>query len=266
MLDSTIWIDRDARELFITALLMAEPMELKEPMKQLHVREIKETGFVVPPGWYGFIPAAGSGIVRRAGMEVESGLSALERLGNPEHESRTPDFEGRRLVRVDGGFIALNFDKYRQKDHTAAERSRRYRERKVKLTTQPTTSNPPILHSKSPTIEEIKLHGAKIGLSDSEAEKFFNYYESNGWKVGRVPMKSWHHALSGWKLRGNGAGGSGMTSAQLILKQKALQRVENRLEFIRGQKPIPVGSPLIAELTDLKSQRQQMMTELGLRV
>ena len=25
----------------------------------------------------------------------------------------------------------------------------------------------------------------------TEAEKFFNYYESNGWRVGKNPMKNW---------------------------------------------------------------------------
>lgn len=129
MLDSTIWVDREARELFITALLMAVPYELKEPSKQLKVRSLEETGFVVPAGWYGKVEASGSGIVRRAGMELETGLSALERLGEPEPDSRTPDFDGRRLVRIDGGYLALNFQKYRDKDHTAAKRSRRYRER-----------------------------------------------------------------------------------------------------------------------------------------
>ena len=62
-------------------------------------------------------------------MDDEVGMKALERLGEPEQDSRTPDFEGRRLVRVDGGYLALNFAKYREKDHTASERSRRYREK-----------------------------------------------------------------------------------------------------------------------------------------
>ena len=130
ILDSTIWLDRAARELFITALLMAEPFELREPAKQIKVRSLDETGFVVPVGWYGFVAAAGSGIIHRSGMEAEIGLAALERLGEPEMESRTPDFDGRRLVRVSGGFIALNFAKYREKDHTSAARSKRYREKK----------------------------------------------------------------------------------------------------------------------------------------
>lgn len=34
------------------------------------------------------------------------------------------------MVRVDGGYIILNYDKYRQRDYTAKERMRRYRENK----------------------------------------------------------------------------------------------------------------------------------------
>jgi hypothetical protein len=129
ILDSTLWIDRESREVFITALLMAEPYETTVPLPQVKVRAIELTGWEVPPGWYGFVHAAGVGIIRRAGVEKEVGMVALEALGEPEIESRSKDFEGRRLVRVDGGFIVLNFMKYRDRDYTTAERSRRYRER-----------------------------------------------------------------------------------------------------------------------------------------
>lgn len=132
ILDSTLWADRDAKDLFITALLMAVPHELMVPAEQIQVRTLEKTGFVVPAGWYGLVRAAGQGIVRRHGMELEAGLAALERLGAPELDSRTPDFEGRRMVRVDGGYIILNFAAYRAKDHTAKERSKRYREKKFK--------------------------------------------------------------------------------------------------------------------------------------
>jgi hypothetical protein len=34
-----------------------------------------------------------------------------------------------------------------------------------------------------------------------EAHKFFNYFESNGWKVGgKTPMKNWHAAARNWIL------------------------------------------------------------------
>lgn len=129
ILESTLWIERDCREIFITALLMALPREFLDGQPQIEVRSLNPTGFVVPPGWYGFIDAAGVGIARRALVETEKGLDALEKLGNTDQESRTSDFEGRRLVRVNGGFIVLNFMKYRDKDTTSAERQRRYRDR-----------------------------------------------------------------------------------------------------------------------------------------
>jgi hypothetical protein len=53
----------------------------------------------------------------------------------------------------------------------------------------------------APTEPELLLLGAKIGLPETEVRKFLTYYESNGWRVGRNPMKSVPHALSHWKLR-----------------------------------------------------------------
>lgn len=130
MLDSTIWEDRAAREIFITALLMARPIVLEEPEDELEAFTPKPTGWVVPAGEYGIVTAPGRGIVRRACVEVEAGALALKRLAGPEVDSRTPDFEGRRMVRIADGFVVLNYAKYREKDHTAAARAKRYRENK----------------------------------------------------------------------------------------------------------------------------------------
>jgi hypothetical protein len=52
-----------------------------------------------------------------------------------------------------------------------------------------------------PTIEEIRefaeteMIGSKI-----LPEKFYNYYESNGWKVGRNPMKNWKTKFKSWSI------------------------------------------------------------------
>jgi hypothetical protein len=51
-------------------------------------------------------------------------------LGEPEDNSRSKDFAGRRMIRIDGGFLILNFMKYRDKDHTAAIRQQRLRDRR----------------------------------------------------------------------------------------------------------------------------------------
>jgi hypothetical protein len=133
ILDSTLWIERDCREIFITALLMAEPREFNHSLPQIAVVSLDLTGFQAPPGWYGFVSAAGSGIINRAGVDRDAGWEALRKLGEPEPESRSKEFDGRRMIRVNGGYLILNYMKYRDKDHTAAERQRRLRARKKAL-------------------------------------------------------------------------------------------------------------------------------------
>lgn len=130
ILRSTIWFDKDARDVFLTALLMAEPREFAEPIPQIEVQSLKATGWVAPAGWYGFVPAASVGIISVAGISNEAGWAALERLGRCEADSRSQAFDGRRLIRIDGGYLVLNFMRYREKDHTAFLRMRKLRARK----------------------------------------------------------------------------------------------------------------------------------------
>lgn len=48
-----------------------------------------------------------------------------------------------------------------------------------------------------PTIEEIKAYVKEKGYN-VDAERFFSYYESKGWIVGKSPMKNWKAAVSTW--------------------------------------------------------------------
>jgi Ribonuclease G/E len=47
-----------------------------------------------------------------------------------------------------------------------------------------------------PTIEEVCQH---MGGTGDLAERFWNYYESKGWMVGKVKMKNWKAAANNWK-------------------------------------------------------------------
>ena len=51
----------------------------------------------------------------------------------------------------------------------------------------------------APSFEQVY----SVMLNRRETELFLAYYESNGWKVGKNPMKDWARAVTGWKLRGN---------------------------------------------------------------
>ena len=51
-----------------------------------------------------------------------------------------------------------------------------------------------------PTVEEIEAF-CKEKNYNINAQQFFNYYESNGWKIGRNAMKSWQAAVQNWNIR-----------------------------------------------------------------
>ena len=62
---------------------------------------------------------------------------------------------------------------------------------------KPANSRAPM---KRPTLEEVQACIAERGYN-VDAELFINHYESNGWKVGKNPMKSWRAALVTWQKR-----------------------------------------------------------------
>jgi len=71
--------------------------------------------------------AHGTGTTTERAEEILAGLQA------EDPHSRTPTLGGRRIVvehEPEFHVVLVNFDKYRAKDHTAAERQRRHRERK----------------------------------------------------------------------------------------------------------------------------------------
>ena len=51
-----------------------------------------------------------------------------------------------------------------------------------------------------PTPEAIQSYCRETG-HHIDAERFVDHYTANGWRVGKVPMKSWQHAVAGWWRR-----------------------------------------------------------------
>ena len=177
MLDSTTWADFPVRNVFIAALLMAEPYELVEETRQIHVRTLDCTDFTVPPGWYGLVRASGPAIIKHAEIAADVGTEALERLGNPDICSRSQAFEGRRLVRIDGGYIVLNFDRFRRRDMTAAERNRRYRARRAlqrneRYVTRNDDGNETRYASRDVTVTEAEAEACIDTLNTSSTNEF----------------------------------------------------------------------------------------------
>lgn len=87
---STIWReDSDTRVVWVTMLALADQG--------------------------GVVEASVPGLADLARVSVEQAKIALAKFMAPDEYSRTPDFEGRRIEPVDGGWLILNHGKYREK-------------------------------------------------------------------------------------------------------------------------------------------------------
>jgi hypothetical protein len=86
-----------------------------------------------------------------------------------------------------------------------------------------------------PTAAEVEAYVKKMRYT-VDWVKFWNHYESNGWMVGRVPMKNWRAAVVTWSKGGNyggektGPGGAvvgrdGLTSDEVVERRERLKRL-----------------------------------------
>jgi hypothetical protein len=49
-----------------------------------------------------------------------------------------------------------------------------------------------------PTLDELSQYMDSIGMNDV-SNKFFDFYESKGWMIGKNKMKDWKSAVRTWK-------------------------------------------------------------------
>ena len=84
-----------------------------------------------------------------------------------------------------------------------------------------------------PTLEEVKSHAAETMSGSRDApEGFHDYYTSNGWKVGRNPMKDWKAAYKNWiKRESNGTYQQPISGQQFAGETKQQQRERAWEEF-----------------------------------
>ena len=189
-------------------------------------------------------------------IPLEDVERAIKRLMEPDPHSGCPDEEGRRVVPVDParpfrGWRLVNWAKYVEVVHRANDAARKREERAAKkydpdasenvherpetsdlsengatkTNTNTNTNTKTIRKEKRggerasrftpPTLEDVQAFAAE--LQGLQAERFFNYFESKGWKVGSQPMKDWHAAARNWRLKDledGKAGGNGSRPPQ----------------------------------------------------
>jgi hypothetical protein len=68
-------------------------------------------------------------------------------------------------------------------------------------------AKPPRTRFTPPSIDEVRAYCQERG-NGVDAERFIDYYNANGWRVGKNAMKDWRAAVRTWEKNGYGNGGN----------------------------------------------------------
>jgi len=201
----------------------------------------------------GVVDMTAEAIARRTTIPldiIQTGITALEQ---PDPHSRTPDEDGRRIIKLsddrEWGWRIVNYIHYRniRSQEERREYMRNY-QRKRRASVNSNVNNVSIVNQSSkqyavsrsidtyshpdtsahsrfvkPSVADVQAYCYERG-NTVDPEAFVSFYESNGWKVGRNPMKDWKAAVRTWEKNQRGTNGKDTRSRA--------KRVADRLDDI----------------------------------
>ena len=151
----------------------------------------------------GFVRSTAPGIARRANLGLTDTEAALAIFESPDSHSRTLDEEGKRIKRIDGGYQIVNYEKYRERDYTAAERQKRWREKKKSNAVTPVTRNVishRVTHAEADAEADKKKEGAN-GSRPQSVEDWLKELEADKTYQGIDVRREYGKMLNWCKLR-----------------------------------------------------------------
>lgn len=90
-----------------------------------------------------------------------------------------------------------------------------------------------------PTIEEVTAYFAELN-QPYESAKFFDYYQSNGWKVGKNAMKDWRATARNWARRNSNGSDNPLDPNRKLTRNMAVSDVNatrDAMAAFLGEKP-----------------------------
>jgi len=152
-------------------------------------------------------------------MTVEQMETAIGKLSAPDQYSRSKDFEGRRIETIDGGWLILNYGKYRQTRDPEIRRQQvreavaKHRRNQDVITVS--QGKPPKAQAEAEAEEEAKKRERRFAppslqevteycrerKNNVDPQAFVSFYESKDWMIGKNKMKNWKSAVHTWERR-----------------------------------------------------------------
>jgi len=121
----------------------------------------------------GEVQASIPGLARLAAVSISDAEIAISKFLGPDPYSRTPENDGRRIAKIDGGWELLNHAKYRKMASLAeakeanSERQRRHRERNASVTHR----NASVTHSNASVTPQTDKAEAEAEAKAKEEKK-----------------------------------------------------------------------------------------------
>jgi hypothetical protein len=151
----------------------------------------------------------------------------------------------------------LNFaGKYKIKSEKNAERVAQWRDKQAVTNNVTHYTDVTLQDCNIDKVKEIKVKESKVGFvrpelfevqnyfeelgNVNEADGFFNYYESNGWKVGKNPMKDWKAASRNWIKNSKNyiKNVTTKSSSDIYAERRAeLHQYAEKIDQLRGIRP-----------------------------
>ena len=179
---------------------------------------------MLSPGdrWYyvGLLALKQEGVLDRfSGEKLDRAIATQLRLTAAEWEEAARRLEAEELI--DSEYQPIGWDDRQYTHDSSAERTRKYRNRlkskecdagdrhsDVTVTGSDTDTDTETDKRRGqkrkrfvpPTLEHVSVRCRECNYRVSP-DRFWNYYESQGWRVGKNPMKDWHKALASWESR-----------------------------------------------------------------
>ena len=111
-------------------------------------------------------------------------------------------------------------------------------------------NNPKRKRFVKPTVEEVRQYCIERN-NNIDAEEFYSYYESIGWKVGKNPMKNWKFAVITWEKRENKNKSKYTKKTNTEQTLDAIYKVMNESEVEYGESGCD-GSNSVVTVNDTK--------------
>lgn len=241
----------------------------------------------------GVVDMTREAISRRTNVPIKTVRAAIDQLESADPRSRSNDFNGIRIKRLDEhrdwGWVIVNYQKYRSIANAEAYREVN-REKVAEIRSRAKTPPvPPLPKAKAeaeagdtihvitrnyrfekPDQSEMELYASKLGLPPLEIQKFYDYYESNGWRVGKNPMKSWQAAMRNWKNHLHTYQSNGGSKSEFWKLTKELELVEKELASINNRATTTATGRIIEPrdrptFEKLRARRGEIKTQLQLK-